>query len=269
MKIKTAWLGELRGSIGRPFLGGMSCFRTDKYGNIVGLKSPSEPRVPSGQQRLYRHQLRYWSLHWNFLTPTQKSNYAALGDLEGITGYDYYMKTHYSRDPLHLHPTNNRWVELWKPDRNPTAEEGLHMSDDQNYEDWVYLDFPLDVLFAGPEPSGSFLRVKYAGEAGFSGEGKRVDCHKITEPWKESTITYNTRPSVSGAETDHIDMPAEGTWFEVDVSGDIDDIISTKTLFYGWRLKYHSAVASSESLSSMRSTYPHDDDHWPFVKLIL
>lgn len=269
MKIKTAWLNELRGSVGKPFLGGLSCFRTDKYGNITGLKSPSEPRVPTGKQPLYRHQLRYWSLHWNFLTPGQKANYAALGEADEITGYDYYIKEHYDINNLYVAPTDNRWVELWSPDKNPTAEEYLHMSDDEDFEDWTYINFPLAKICQPIVITKAELFLRYAGEAGSSAEGKRVDCHKIVDQWHEQQITYNNRPSVAGTETDHTDMPAEMTLFSFDVTADINSLISSGILFYGWRVKFHETVGTGESMSSLRSTYPHDDDYWPFLRLSL
>lgn len=269
MKIKTAWLSELRGSLGRPFLGGRSCFRTDRYGNIVGLKSPSEPRVPSKKQPLYRHQLRYWSLHWNFLTPAQKQSYKDLGEAKGITGYDYFIQTFYDRAILFMAPTHNRWVELWDPNKNPSAEEYLHMSDDEEFEDWVYIDFPLNMISKNLVITKAELFLRYVGESGWPGTGRRVDCHRILTFWKENTITYNTRPSVSGTETDHIDMAEEGDWLKFDVTSDINLLINTQKLFFGWRIKYHETVSTQEAMSSLRSTYPHNNDYWPYLKLIL
>lgn len=269
MKIKTAWLSELRGALGRPFLGGMSCFRTDQYGNIVGLKSPNEPRIPSGKQDLYRHQLRYWSLHWNFLTPGEKQTYQDLGAAEDITGYDYFMKLFYDTANLYMAPTNNRWVELWSPDKNPTAEEVLHLSDDEDFEDWVYINFPLGKISKNLVITKAELWLKYSGEAGSSAEGKRVDCHKIRGAWSETTITYNTRPSIDVMEVDHTDMPAEMEWFSFDVTANINSLIAGGLLFYGWRIKFNTTVGTGESYSGLRSTHPHDDDHWPYLKLTL
>jgi len=269
MKIKTAWLQELRGSVGKPFLGGMNCFRTDKHGNIVGLKSPSEPRIPSKKQPLYRHQVRYWSLHWNFLTPEQKLAYSILGAELNITGYNFYMKENYDINHLYIAPTDNRWVELWHPSTNPSAEEGLHLSDDEEFEDWLYINFPLEKISSNLVITKAELWLFYYEEAGWSGTGRRVDCHKITEPWRETTITYNTRPAVSAEETDNKPMAGEWQWLKFDVTADIRSTASSGVLFYGWRIKYHETVASQEAMSGLRSTYPHDNDWWPHLNLVL
>jgi len=208
-------------------------------------------------------------LHWNFLTPGQKQTYEDLGDAEDITGYDYYIREKYDINNLYVAPTDNRWVELWHPNTNPTAEEYLHMSDDEEFEDWIYINFPLEKISKNLVITKAELFLKYAGEAGWGAEGKRVNCRKITGSWSETTITYNTRPAVSGTETDHVNMPAATEWFKFNVTSDIQDLIDAGALFYGWRIKFHETVTSQESMSSLRSTWPHDDDHWPYLKLEL
>lgn len=269
MKIKTAWLSEMRGALGRPFLGGMNCFRTDKYGNIVGLKSPSEPRVPSKKQPLYRHQLRYWSLHWNFLTTEEKNSYAELGKKNNITGYNYYIAEKYDVNNLYMAPTDNRWVELWHPDTNPRAEEGLHISNDEEFEDWIYINFPLEKLSKNLEVTKAELWLLYYEEAGWSGTGKRINCHQILQPWSENTITYNNRPYHYPLYTTWSLMPEDGHWFSLNVTNDIQNIISSGILGFGWMLKYQETVTEQESMSGLRSTYPHDNDYWPYLKLEL
>jgi len=269
MKIKTAWLSELRGSLGRPFLGGMNCFRTDKYGNIVGLKKPDPSRLFAGKRSLYQHQLRYWSLHWNFLTPGQKQAYQDLGDAEEITGYNYFMKLFYDIDNLYMAPTDNRWVELWAPNKNPTAEEYLHISDDEEYEDWIYINFPLEKISRNLVITKAELWLKYSGEAGWGAEGKRVDCYNILKTWSETSITYNNRPVANPEYTTWSLMPEEGEWLNFDVTEDIRKIIESGVLTFGWKLNFQETVTVEESNSGLRSTYPHDDDHWPFLKLIL
>jgi len=269
MKFKTPVFSELRGRLGHQIESNTVCFRTYKTFGIQVIKNPARKVDPAGSQWLYRHQLYYLSLHWNFLTPEQKAAYDVLGGAAGISGYDYYIKEKHDIDHLYLAPTDNLWAEEYKPDRNPTAEEGLHLSDYDIWEDYAHINFPLEQIPSNLLISKAELWLRYAGEAGSSAEGKRVDCHKITEPWAERTITWNNRPSVSATETDHIDMPAERQWFSFTVTQDINDLISGGSLFYGWRVKYHSTVTTSESYSYIRATYPHKDDFWPYLKLEL
>lgn len=267
MKIRTAWLGELHGALGKPFLGGMNCFRTDQYGNIVGLKSPSEPRIPSGKQRLYRHQLRYWSLHWNFLTPAEKQSYADAGDIVNMTGYDFYIQENYNKEVLRVAPTDNRWVELWHPNTNPKAIEYLSMSDDPDFEDWTYVNFPLEIVAAPLSIISAAIKLRYVAEAGWGGQGKRVDCHRITEPWRESTITYNTRPALAVSETSHGNMVMMGEWISLDVTDDINSLINGSALCFGWRIKYHELDPDTESMSGWRSSQAHENDSWLYLTL--
>jgi len=269
MKIKTAWLSEMRGALGRPFLGGMNCFRTDQYGNIVGLKSPSEPRVPSGMQRLYRHQLRYWSLHWNFLTPEQKLAYSILGAELNITGYNYYIKEKYDINHLYIAPTDNRWVELWHPSTNPSAEEGLHLSDDEEFEDWVYINFYPDKFPKNLVITKAELWFFYYNEAGDPATGRHVDCHRLLEPWSETTITYNTRPGATAARVAAAVMPGEWQWFYFDLTFELRFIIAQGMPFYGYKIKFRETVTEESSMCGLRSTWPHDNDWWPFLKLEL
>lgn len=269
MKIKLNWIQELRGASGVKIWGDKSCFQVRPGGVQILMKNPGGKRVPQGKQNLYRHQFAYWSYHWNFLTPAQKANYEILAEADGITGYDFYIREKHQPGFLYLHPTNNRAVEIWDPNNNVVAQEALKISDDTMFEDWVYIDFGFEKISRNLSLTKAELCLKLVAEGGWDADGKRVDCHKILEPWRETTITYNNRPTVSGTETDNLNMPTMGEWLAFDVTNDIQDQINTGALFYGWRIKFHTLVAVHESLSGFRSTHPHDEDCWPYVKISL
>lgn len=269
MKIKLHWLQELRGAAGTKIWGDKSCFQVRRGGVQVVMKNPGGPRPATGKQALYRHQIGYWRLHWNFLTPAQKAAYAAAAEKDPLTGYDYFIREKCQPGFLYMHPNNNRWVEKWSPNNNPTAEETLHLSDDEDYEDWVYVDCGLDKISRNLSIVKAELYLRYVGESGWDAEGKQVQCNMIKDSWSETTITYNNRPTVIPFFARYSTMPAQMEWFKFDVTDHIKSIISAGAKLYGWRIKFSSTVASQESMSGLRSTYPHDENDWPYIKITL
>lgn len=259
----------MHGSLAGPYLGNMTCFRTDKYGNIVGLKSPDGPRVPSGKQGLYRHQIYYWSLHWNFMWVSDKAKYNELGEAADMTGYDYFMKTHYSRDPLFMHPMdNNGTYERW-PDWNIPGSPYIDIADRIDRQRYVYLTFPLDLISQNLTITKAELWVYYEGWWDNWPGGKQVDCHKIIEPWTERSLTWNNSPAVHSEVTDTTVIGNVEKWHTFDITDDINLIISGAPS-YGWRINFHLPVTTNWSWVEWRSTY-HDywDSRWPYLKLEL
>ena len=134
MKIKIAWLSELHGKLGHTLPQNTVCFRTYKNFGIQIIKNPARYLPPGGMQWTYRHQIYYWSLHWNFLTPGQKAAYENLGADAGISGYNYYIQEKQDPQFLYIHPVGYTWTEKAYPDTKHFPGEVVRMSNDPTYE---------------------------------------------------------------------------------------------------------------------------------------
>ena len=269
MKIKTAWLSEMRGSLGRPYAGGLSCFRTDKYGNIVGLKSPSGARGPAGSQAIYRHQLHILPKYWTFLTPEGREEYILAAHVHRTTPYNEFVRQNYPVGFLKLLSEHDTYTGESNKAMIQCAKEKLLLSDHIYAPQWLYVDFKFSLIKPPFEITTAALGLYYYMEEGGNSEGKLVDCHMITEAWDEKTTNYYNQPTVAGAETSHSSMPAVNNWVWFDVTPDINNHLSGTPCF-GWRLKYHTQLpepaASWDRLAAIQYT---GGAFWPVLKLNL
>ena len=269
MKFKTAMFSELRGKLGHTLPQNTVCFRTYKNFGIQVIKNPVRKIPSAGSQRIYRHQMYYWSLHWIFLTDVQKAAYNELGEAAGITGYNYFMKE--KQDPTHLyiHPLGYTHTSEHSPNSHYNPGESVPMGDYPEYVNNPYVKFPLDVLSPSLSITQATLHFFYYEESGWDADGKRVDCRSITENWDPRTLSWNNAPSVSAAVVDFVLMPGQMQWFEFDVTDAITDAIASPESWFGFRTEFTLPEPLHMSSSGMRSTLPHDNDYWPYLELTL
>jgi len=232
MKFKTPVFSELRGKLGSVLGKDDVCFRTYKNFGIQVIKNPARKVAPTDMQGLYRHQIYYWSLHWNFLTQEQKASYNLQGENVGITGYNYYLKEKYDPHYIYVHPSGANWTEKAYPDKISSPGESILMSDDETYEKNAYFQFPYNIALRTLDIIKAELHVLYYEEAGFDAEMKTIRCFMIVEPWDQFTVArVNIFP------------------------------------FYGFKLGFHLLDPVTESETGIRSTRHHDNDFWPFLKI--
>jgi len=267
MKFKTPVFSELRGRLGHLIESNTICFRTYKNFGIQVIKNPARKVAPAGRQWLYTHQIYYWSLHWNFLTPEQKASYNLQGENVGITGYNYYIKEKYDPQYLYAHPSGANWTEKAYPNKTPSPGESILLSDDTTYEKHAYFQFPTAAVPDLLPVIEAELHMLYYEEAGFDAEGKRVECRMIWAPWDWRTITWNNVPQIQMVGVTSGDMPAEQEWIILDVRDRLLFARVRPGMFHGFQIKFKDLDPVTESESGLRSTRHHDNDFWPFLKI--
>ena len=245
------------------------CFRTYRTFGIQVIKNPARIQPPAGSQRLQRHQLHYWSIHWNFLTPGEKQNYDELGEAAGISGYDYYIQEKHDSAYLRMAPKDNYSTSEYFPDRHLPPWRLLSICNQVDDQWWTYVDFPLNLIPRNLAITKAEFCLFYDQDARKPPEGERLDCHKIIEDWDMNTLVWNNAPACSATETSHVNIPDEGEWIILDVTSDINDLISTGGLFYGWRANYHTTVPANSVENEISSTKEHYYNTWPYLELTL
>lgn len=121
---------------------------------------------------------------------------------------------------------------------------------------WVYIEFPLDTIGPGVTLDSASLCVYVEGlYSGGAAAGSNWNYHLIDSAWSESSITYNTVPSLqSGPSLNYInDTPGYDC---MDVRADVQDYIDGSNTFYGWRMSRLAAWQTLEFASSEDSTHP-------------
>jgi len=267
MKFKTPVFSELRGKLGSVLGKDDVCFRTYKNFGIQVIKNPARKVAPTDMQGLYRHQIYYWSLHWNFLTQEQKASYNLQGENVGITGYNYYLKEKYDPHYIYVHPSGANWTEKAYPDKISSPGESILMSDDETYEKNAYFQFPYNIALRTLDIIKAELHVLYYEEAGFDAEMKTIRCFMIVEPWDWRYITWNNVPDLMNIPVIHILMPGQGEWMIFDVTDQFTVARVNIFPFYGFKLGFHLLDPVTESETGIRSTRHHDNDFWPFLKI--
>ena len=257
----------MRGKLGHTIDSGTLCFRTYKNFGIQVIKNPARKKDPAGMMWLYKHQIYYWSMHWNFLTAEQKAAYVELGEAAGITGYDYYIKEKYDPKYLYIHPSDLNWTEKAYPNKHFSPGESVHMSDDVTYESHVYVKFPLEMLSSNLSFMWAQLKFFYYEEAGWDADDKIVDCYRITEDWDWRTLTWNNAPATPTPIVAWNYMPGQMQWFHFYVQGPIQSAVNYPDTWFGFKIRFRTLDPTTESMSGLRATLPHDNDFWPYLKL--
>lgn len=269
MKFKSPIFSTLRGRLGHTPESNTICFRTYKNFGIQIIKNPARIQPPAGSQWIYRHQVFYWSMHWNFLTPGEKAVYNELGEAEGITGYDYYIRKYCVPPYLYVHPSDLNWTEKAYPNKNPSPGESILMCDDVTYEKHMYIKFPLELLSKNLTILYAWIRFYYFEEAGWEAHGKRIECWKITEDWDWRTITWNNAPAVDPDLVDYWFMPYQMSWFGFGVTDVIHEAVSDPSSWFGFKIQFRDLDPLKSSFSGIRSTRPHDNDYYPYLVLLV
>lgn len=269
MKIKSSWLQEMRGSLGRPFLGDMSCFRTDKWGNIVGLRKPIPSKIHVGKQPAYQHQLAFIARYWRILTPSQKADYTALGALEDITGYDYFIRERYPIGELNFLPVGDMYIltlPWWMIDYRP---RWLETYDTVSEMGRVLLEFFTEPLLSLGAVTKAEVFIWYYADVCKWQASHLIKVYRILSGWDEATVWWDTQPSYSGTPTTEFTVQADETWYSFDVTTDINNFIASGTKFYGWMIEGPRPTGDDEFCMIWRSKETFYSNMWPFLKITL
>jgi len=70
-----------------------------------------------------------------------------------------------------------------------------------------------------------------------SGTGsKTVKVHRITGPWTEGAVTWNTQPNHDATETVSLAVDTGSVWYDFDVTDDVQNFVNGAYTDYGWKL---------------------------------
>jgi len=259
----------MRGRLGHSINSSTLCFRTYKNFGIQVIKNPARIWPTKGKLWLQRHQIYYWSLHWNFLTLDQKAVYDSMAKVDGITGYDYYIRENYDPHHLYVHPSGLNWTYKRYPDSIRSPIEAVSLSDDVIYENHVYIKFPLEMISPNLEIVAAALSFFYQDEAGFDADDKRVDCRSITEDWDWRTITWNNAPTVDPDVVDFVLMPEQMQWFQFDVTSAIQATVADPYAWFGFHIRFKDLDPITESMSGLRALSTYENNFWPVLELTI
>jgi hypothetical protein len=93
-------------------------------------------------------------------------------------------------------------------------------------------------LFSIPHDSdiiSARLYLYYGDWAQSDPAGREIALHRVKEAWRESDVTWETRPFWHQYETSSALVPVSaGQWMSWDVTDDVQDFINGKNVNYGW-----------------------------------
>lgn len=269
MKFKTSLVQEMRGRLGHTIDSGTLCFRTYKNFGIQVIKNPARIWPTKGKQWLYRHQIYYWSLHWNFLTDEQKAVYDQLAENLRMSGYDYYIRENQDPHHLYVHPSGLNWIWKRYPDSIRSPIESVSLSDDVIDEKHIYIKFPLAMISPDMAITAATLNFFYQDESGWDADDKRVDCRSITEDWNWNTLTWNNAPAVDPDIVDFVLMPGQMEWFDFDVTSAIQATVAYPYAWFGFHIRFKDLDPDTESMSGIRALSTYENNFWPVLELTI
>lgn len=270
MKLRGAWIQELRGSIGGSRDRNRISYQTLPDGSIRMMKCPNAPRPATGKQGLYRHQLHFLSRKYNVMSDADKKTLRETAQEHKTTPWAYYVKQEYPENCLWLLCNQNAYVIEHLPNRVPSHVEDFFFANWIGHEERALVGFPLHYLLPMKNDYSKVELWYWLWSVGGELQEYWIDQHRVTEDWDENRATWNNQPSFDPTPTDSDyggNVPDE--WHKYDVTSDVDDYIENNKPLYGWLTKYRTTVGELPNETSWMSYLNSWLTTWPVLKVIL
>jgi len=146
-------------------------------------------------------------------------------------------------DYVSLNPIADSYVSSSAPDSNYGSSQTLRVG--ANYK--TLLRFDLSQC-QGKRIAYARLKIKVSGGSDYA--NAIIELHRILSDWNESEVTYNTLPSYSNEVAANITISSIGTWYEFDLTDEVQYLVDHPNENYGWILVWNSDLSGYISIIS-------------------
>lgn len=251
MKIKLNWIQELRGASGVNIWGDKSCYQVRPGGVQILMRNPGGPRPATGRQAVYRHQILVIRNRWRRESEASKKAYDDEGKEKQMAGVNAYIAAKYPMGHLGVNLDSDVYVYKQYPNENFNHHDEVILDSTTTYQKNGLFEFRLSVIPKNFSFSSAELRCFYRSDHWYPAAGQRLDCFKIMDKWQEGDVTWNTKPTLAGTETDNTTAPAVGNWFTFDVTADVNAFLAGTSIFYGWCVLFHTIAPTGQKVVAM------------------
>jgi len=140
-------------------------------------------------------------------------------------------------------PTDDAAINMRDPDANAGSNDRMrvrnrigHPSHPENWQSDGLVRFELSSTPRGSTVESATLYLYYFLYTDISPVGRDVSCFKIIDDWDESTVTWNTRPTLAPARTSGCIVPPTYGWMSWDVTMDVRAFVDGVAENHGWQL---------------------------------
>ncbi len=141
-----------------------------------------------------------------------------------------------------FYPTDDAWVWMEYPDQNKGSDDDMHVRNTYGglsgdfYDKHSLVEFDLSAITPGSHVGSATLNLYYHHCTFGNCADRELYCRRIMSDWDESTVTWNTRPSVAADVSDTSTVPASYGWMAWDVTSDVQAMVNGEVSNYGWRI---------------------------------
>jgi len=142
-----------------------------------------------------------------------------------------------------LYPTDDTKIRMKSPDNNYGTSDIMDIRNRYGYsghpyywEHDVLIKFDLSNISGGSNILSAELFLYYFDWDDNNPVGHDLTLYRITSDWDESTVTWNTRPTITDNFTSFSIVPGSYDWMIWDVTEDVQDFVNGIETNYGWQI---------------------------------
>jgi len=154
-----------------------------------------------------------------------------------------------SGDYNSINPIADSYVSSSAPDSNYGSSQTLYIG--SNYK--ALLKFNLSQL-QGKQIAYARLKIKTSGGSNYV--NAIIELHRVLEDWNEIDVTYNTLPNYSNVVAANITISGIGSWYEFDVTDEVQYLVDHPEENYGWILVWNSTLSGYITINSREGSNP-------------
>ena len=148
-----------------------------------------------------------------------------------------------------INPCADTYVSSSAPDDNYGSSQTLYIG--TNYK--ALLKFDLS-QYQSKQIAYAVLKIKTSGGSNYA--DAVIELHRVLEDWNESDVTYNTLPNYSDVVAANITISGIGTWYEFDVTDEVQYLVDHPEENHGWILVWNSTSSGYITISSREGSNP-------------
>lgn len=133
-----------------------------------------------------------------------------------------------------INPIADAHIYSSSPDNNYGSSSLLYVG--SSYKSLIKFDLS---QYQNKEIAYARLKIKVSGGSNYA--DANILFYRVTEPWNESDVTWNNAPSYDNSSiVANISISSVGTWYEVDLTDEVQYLVNNIDENHGWILVWDS-----------------------------